>query len=257
MCAIRCIDLSTPMANGAHEPRPPEIYYMDHKEFGAKSAAGWGLKPEELHDGVGSQTEFIKVSTHSATHMDAPLHYGPTVAGKPARPIDQVPLDWCFADGVVLDLRHKRTGDYITVADVEACLKKIGYRIKAGDIVLLWTGTDEKRADPNYTELHPGMSIEATEYLLDRGVRIIGIDAFGYDRPFSFQIPEFKAGDRRALMPCHHILGRRREYLQIEQMANMGKIPKPHGFKIACFPVNVEKASGAWVRPVAIVDDGR
>ena len=58
-------------------------------------------------------------------------------------------------------------------------------------------------------------------------------------------------------MPCHHILGRRREYLQIEQMASMGSIPKPHGFKIACFPINVEKASGAWVRPVAIVDDGK
>ena len=74
MCAMRFIDLSTSMANGANEPRPPDIYYMDHKEFGAKTAAGWGIKPEELHDGVGSQTEFIKVSTHSATHMDAPLH---------------------------------------------------------------------------------------------------------------------------------------------------------------------------------------
>ena len=121
--------------------------------------------------------------------------------------------------------------------------------------MLLWTGTDEHRDSPDYPELHPGMSIPATEYLLDRGVRVIAIDAFGFDRPFSFQVPEFKAGKRESLMPCHHILGRRREYFQIEQITNIGAIPKPHGFKICCFPINVKDASGAWVRPVAIVED--
>ena len=102
--------------------------------------------------------------------------------------------------------------------------------------MLLWTGTDEHRDNPDYPELHPGMSIPATEYLLDRGVRVIAIDAFGFDRPFSFQVPEFKAGKRESLMPCHHILGRQREYFQIEQITNIGAIPKPHGFKNLLFP---------------------
>lgn len=255
MCATRIIDLSTPMMNGSHEPRPPEITYLDHKAFGERWAKSVGLKLEDLHDGLGGAVEFITTSTHSATHMDAPWHYGPEVAGNPARKINEVPLEWCFADGVVLDLRHKKTGEYITWEDIEDCLKNIDYKIKEGDIVLLWTGTDEKRSDPNYSELHPGMSIEATEYLLDRGVRIIGIDAFGFDRPFSVQIPEFKAGNRKALMPCHDILGRQREYIQIEQLANIGHIPEPYGFKIACFPINIQDAGGAWVRTVAIVED--
>ena len=187
--------------------------------------------------------------------MDAPWHYGPTVAGEPSRKIDKVPLEWCYGDGVVLDLRHKKTGDWITEEDIKECLARIDYEVKAGDIVLLWTGTDEHRDSPDYPELHPGMSIPATEYLLDRGVRVIGIDAFGFDRPFSFQVPEFKAGKRESLMPCHHILGRQREYFQIEQITNIGAIPKPHGFKICCFPINVKDASGAWVRPVAIVEE--
>ncbi len=255
MCATRFIDLSTPIMNGSHEPRPPEITYLDHKEFGARSAKSWDIPLEELHDGLGGAAESLVVSTHSATHMDAPWHYGPTVAGEPSRKIDQVPLEWCYGDGVVLDLRHKNTGDWITVDDIEACLKKIGYEVKAGDIVLLSTGTDEKRGDPNYSELHPGMSIEGTEYLLDRGVRVICIDAFGFDRPFSFQIPEFKEGKRESLMPCHHILGRQREYFQIEQITNIGEISRPHGFKMACFPVNIKNASGAWVRPVAMVEE--
>jgi len=255
MCATRLIDLSTTMSNGSHEPRPPQITYLDHKTFGARWAENFGLALEDLNDGMGGAIEFVTVSTHSATHMDAPWHYGPEVAGKPARRIDEVPLEWCYADGVVLDLRHKKTGEYITAADIEACLKRIDYEIKEGDIVLLWTGTDEKRSDPNYSELHPGMSIEATEYLLDRGVRVIGIDAFGFDRPFSVQLPEFKSGNRSALMPCHDILGRRREYIQIEQLANIGRIRRPFGFKVACFPVKIQSASGGWVRAVAIVDD--
>jgi kynurenine formamidase len=241
--------------NGSNEPRPPEITYEDHKAFGERCAKNWGVELEDLHDGIGSAAEFVTVSTHSATHMDAPYHYGPTVAGKPARRIDEVPLEWCYADGVILDLRHKKTGEYITAADIEACLEKIDYRIKEGDIVLLWTGTDENRSDPNYPELHPGMSIEATEYLLDRGVRVLAIDAFGYDRPFSFQIPDLKAGRKEGFMPCHHILGRQREYVHIEQITNLGQVPRPHGFKVACFPINIQQAGGGWARVVAIVED--
>jgi kynurenine formamidase len=251
----RFIDLSTPIMNGSNEPRPPEITYEDHKAFGERCAKNWGVKLEDLHDGIGSAAEFVTVSTHSATHMDAPYHYGPTVAGKPARRIDEVPLEWCFGDGVILDLRHKKTGEYITAADIEACLKKIDYRIKEGDIVLLWTGTDEHRSDPNYPELHPGMSIEATEYLLDRGVRVLAIDAFGYDRPFSFQIPDLKAGRKDEFMPSHHILGRRREYVHIEQITNLGEVPRPHGFKVSCFPINIQNAGGGWCRVVAIVEE--
>ncbi len=36
---------------------------------------------------------------------------------------------------------------------------------------------------------------------------------------------------------------------------NLGQIPRPHGFKLACFPINIKEASGAWVRPVAIVEE--
>ena len=49
--------------------------------------------------------------------------------------------------------------------------------------------------------------------------------------------------------------GRKREYFQIEQVANIGAIPKPHGFKLCCFPINIKNASGAWVRPVAIIEN--
>jgi kynurenine formamidase len=41
----------------------------------------------------------------------------------------------------------------------------------------------------------------------------------------------------------------------MEKMANLDKIPSPHGFKVACFPVNIKSASAGWTRPVAILED--
>ena len=55
-----------------------------------------------------------------------------------------MPLEWCLAPGVVLDLRHKAAGDFITVDDLQAALGHIGYRLQPLDIVLLWTGADQR-----------------------------------------------------------------------------------------------------------------
>jgi kynurenine formamidase len=57
--------------------------------------------------------------------VDAPYHYAPVSEGKPARRIDEVPLDWCFAPGVVLEASHVAPGDEITVSHLEAALEKI------------------------------------------------------------------------------------------------------------------------------------
>ena len=71
--------------------------------------------------------------------MDAPWHYGPTSEGKPARTIDQVPLEWCCGDGVLLDFTHRKKGEVISKDDVVVALEKIDYKLKPGDIVLIRT----------------------------------------------------------------------------------------------------------------------
>src|SRR6185369_1973108 len=88
--------------------------------------------------------EDVHAITHTGTHVDAPYHYGPTAEGKPARRIDEVPLEWCFAPGVVLDMRHKADGEFITPLDLQAALDRIGHRLQPLDIVLLHTGADKR-----------------------------------------------------------------------------------------------------------------
>ncbi len=52
--------------------------------------------------------------------MDAPWHYAPTSEGKPARTIDEVPLDWCYGSGIVLDIRHLDINAAATVVLIAA-----------------------------------------------------------------------------------------------------------------------------------------
>ena len=62
-----------------------------------------GLASGVLSGGLGWAIEEVRAITHTGTHVDAPYHYAPTSEGRPARRIDEVPLEWCFAPGVVLE----------------------------------------------------------------------------------------------------------------------------------------------------------
>ncbi len=251
---VTIIDLSVTIENFATEPWPPEITYWDHREGARNLAHSLGLKADDFPDGLGLAWERVTLITHGGTHLDAPWHFGPRVGDKPAKTIDQIPLEWCYSDGVVLDLRHKKPGESIIADDLKEALAKINYRIKPYDIVLIMTGADKYLEDPNYTNMHPGMSREATLWLGEQGVKIIGIDAYGYDKGFTRMGEEYKAGDKGALWPGH-FAGRECEYCHIEKLVNLDKIPKPYGFKVAVFPVKIARASGGWARPVAIIEE--
>src|SRR5262249_40314775 len=143
---VRLIDLSVPLEdNAVSEPLPARIHYVRHAEEGLQQMQRFfGVKPEDLvvSSGLGWAVEEVQAITHTGTHVDAPYHYGPISEGKPARTIDQVPLEWCFAPGVVLDFRHKAAGEFITVDDLETALQRIDYLLRPLDIVLLQTGAD-------------------------------------------------------------------------------------------------------------------
>jgi len=105
---LQIIDLSVPLEHNApSEPMPAQIQYVKHREEGLRQMRQFfGIPPEDLvySDGAGWAVEQIQAITHTGTHVDAPYHYGETSGGRPAKTIDQVPLEWCFAPGVVLDV---------------------------------------------------------------------------------------------------------------------------------------------------------
>src|SRR5690349_20186308 len=105
---VRLIDLSVPVEhNAAIEPRPAQIHYVEHASEGLRQMEqAFGVRADDLvySGGRGWAVEEIQAITHTGTHVDAPYHYAAVSEGRPARRIDEVPLEWCFAPGVVLDV---------------------------------------------------------------------------------------------------------------------------------------------------------
>jgi kynurenine formamidase len=247
------IDLSAPIDQSP--PDTPEmlrtdIEFQDHAAGAAVVEALFKVPARLLRDGEGWANETLtRLGTHNSTHVDAPWHYNSTIRGERAQTIDELPLDWFLGDGVVLDMTAKADGDAVDVEDVEAELAQVGHELKALDIVLVRTGRDAHYRDPGYMALGPGVTAAATHWLWDRGVRVMGIDAWGWDRPLWMQAQEAIERDAGGIFWAAHQADL--PYCQIERLVNLDRLP-PTGFQVACFPLRIVGAGAAPARVVAI-----
>jgi kynurenine formamidase len=98
------------------------------------------------------------------------------------------------------------------------------------------------------------MSAEATRWLIDRGVKVMGIDSWGWDLPLKIQADRAKAERRDDVFWEAHFVGVDKEYCQIERLTNFSQLP-PHGFTVCAFPLKVKGGSAGPARVVAILDE--
>jgi kynurenine formamidase len=247
------VDLSLPIrSDPAEMPEPlrTEIEYVDHAGGAAQIQALFGVGPELLRDGEGWTTEtFLRFGTHNSTHVDAPWHYNSTIVGERAQAIDELPLDWFFAPGVVIDATDRADGEALSAADVE---ERVPRQLESKDIVVVHSGRDAYADDLDYIARGPGVTAEATRWLFERGVRVMGIDAWSWDAPLHLQAEEAKrTGEAGVFWAAHQV---DLPYAQIERLCNLAELPL-QGFHVACFPLRIEGASAAPARVVAIVPD--
>src|SRR6202167_2503283 len=162
---------------------------LDPKNFGMRTPAGFTkdlqfametLKEHDAPGGAGQIVRGVHMRLHAGSHVDAPEH---NVRG--GTQIHQLPLQTFMGEAIVADLRDKMPGKAITASDLE---KALGGKIKRGDRVLLRTdhnnsydgGTD------TWMKASPYLTIGATEWLIERGVVIVGYDFYhGNDKPVS------------------------------------------------------------------------
>jgi kynurenine formamidase len=210
-----------------------------------------GVPRRLLRDGEGwAVEEFRRLGTHNTTHVDAPWHYNSTIQGRPAQTIDQLPLEWFLAPGVVLDFTAKEDGDPVQVDELQAELSRIGHELREREIVLVRTGRDAHLEAPDYVVRGPGVTAEATRWLFEEGVRVMGIDAWGWDAPLNLQAERAREGDEPGVFWAAHQADL--PYCQIERLANLHALPAD-GFEVACFPLRIVGASAGPARVVAIV----
>lgn len=184
----------------------------------------------------------VTVSDHAGTHIDALKHMGNEHTPGP----EEIPLEYCFGDGVVLDFRHLDFGAAITVSDMREALAKIDYTLKARDIVLIRTGASDYNDQDRYLTDHVGMTAEATKWLIDQDCKVMGTDAPTFDPPVwaMFETKKFWLAHKVMMTD---------PYWHIENLTNLGDLP-PHGFQLSVFPVKWVGTTGAPVRAVGILD---
>ena len=177
----------------------------------------------------GVNKEIVEISTHTGTHCDAPYHFfddGST--------IDQIPLGTYVGPATIVDLRGKTAGAPIEPDD----LRPAATSIEPGDIVLLNTGWGHKRAlTPEFLREWPYLSGPGAEYLLERGVKGVGIDAVslgGYDDPA-------KAN------PAHQALLGAGKFI-VEELYIPDAVMDGKKRLFCAAPVKLRGCGGAWTR---------
>lgn len=161
----------------------------------------------------------LAIGMHTGTHIDAPMHQ--TEGGKY---INEYGLDIFCGTAKVLDV----TGEpVITFRD------SFDGRIQKNDIVLFYTGHDEKYGTDGYFTDHPALDMNMVEFLVEKNVRLIGLDMPSPDHdPF----------------PVHRKL-LENDILIIENLRNLKEL-RNMAIRLYAFPLNI-RADASIVRVVA------
>jgi kynurenine formamidase len=119
-----------------------DVSYSDHQAGAREFQDAFGIPPRLFRNGEGPAGERLSIGTHAGTHLDAPYHYNSVIGGQPSPTIDELPLEWFFGPGVVVDAHEKPDGDAVTAEEMEHGIRAAGHELAAGDIVLVHTGRD-------------------------------------------------------------------------------------------------------------------
>lgn len=224
---MKMIDLSTELRDGM--PKPPSAPRVEMRYILSHSAQ------EEAQKGFTNKMEQFTITTHVATHIDAPSHFSMN-----GRNIDDYPVDFFYmVPTVMLDIERDTYGA-ICAADIMEAEQKCG-AVREGDMVIINTGSYRRYEEPDY-EKSPYLTEDAAEYLAAKRVVMVAIDSFTVDDP------------RKKEKPAHVVLLCRNAIPVIECVVNLGQVPV-HRFKTICMPLKVKEGSGAYTRMVAVLDE--
>jgi kynurenine formamidase len=234
----------------------PEItYYSPAREGREIMMRIYGCPAEDLPDGEGYGSELITdMTTHCGTHVDAPLHSGRTIEGRPARTMSDIGLAELYRPGLVLDVRPWISPDEgIAVEVLEQAIAATGQEIVDGQAVLIRTGQERYANDEPDFYHYPGMTGDGTRFLTGLGATVLGTDALAWDRPTPVMVDAYhRTGDRREIWDGHFAI-RDREAFIVQKLVNLGELPLS-GFMVGFFPLNLPGTSAAPCRAVAFLD---
>jgi arylformamidase len=204
----RIYDISTPVRNGGVVyPGNPEIQ----------------IQPQQaIARGAGANVSSVAFGSHTGTHVDAVKHFfddGQTV--------DQIPLARLIGPAILLAF----SDDLMSVGAADLAQHDIGSHTR----VLLRTRNSSFLDRPEFVKDYTYLAPDGAEYLVERGVELVGIDYLS--------IEQFHSGHHRT----HRALLERGvvivEGLDLRE-------PPAGEYELVCLPLRLSGLDGAPARAV-------
>jgi len=174
---------------------------------------------ESIYAGERNRVTTLRLTTHTGTHVDAPYHFvetGPTV--------DQLDLDILIGPAAVYDFRGRTaiTAEMLAQAGVGSASR-----------ALLRTDNSQWIRTGPLPDVSAHLTEDAARYLIDKGIRLVGIDGLTVDAPDT-------AVAHAALLRAGVIILETLDLSQVE----------PGDYELTCLPLRIAGADGASARAV-------
>ena len=193
------------------------------------------------YDADGCYARELEVPEHAGTHFDAPVHFD-----RDGSPVDAIGIEALVCPAVKLDVRGSVGGDPAATIDAAAirALEDRDGPIPDGSAVLVHTGWDAYWQDPGMylgepDLAFPGLTRDAAELLVERGVAGLGIDTLSVDAGDSTDLPV-----HNTILPAG--------IWQLEGLIELERVPA-RGAWLVTAPVRLVAGSGAPARVFAIL----
>ncbi len=255
-------DLAQPMFRGMPQsPNHPPFQLALQRRHGDYVRA----------DGSSAANEIIVTGGHVGTHVDAfahvshqgLLHGGIEAASVQSHEgfselgIDTFPP--YVGRAVLLDVTAVHgvdvlpAGAPVTGADLQAAADKAGVTVQPGDAVLIGTGWsrrwDDRAAFVGGEHGAPGPDESAAGWCVEHGVRLAGAETIAFE--------QIKPGAGHALLPVHRMFLVEHGISIVETMRLWPLLDAgATEFGLVLAPLKVVGATGAPVRPLALVPSG-
>ncbi len=122
----------------------------------------------------------IGMSGHAGTHVEAPLH-----AVENGAAVGEVPVEQFFGEAAILDLSDVPWSVPVERPRLEQAASQAG-GIRADDIVFIYFGWDRRAATEGGGPPYP--TPDALQWLVDSGIKLLGIDSPGLEVPGSREL---------------------------------------------------------------------
>lgn len=205
---MRLYDISVPLQSGG-------VVYPGNPEIRIDLTS-------DMSKGASSNVSTLSFGSHSGTHVDAPLHM---VHG--GAPVDTLPLEVLVGPAFLVAVP-----DDVMVVDAEM-LRRAG--IEGHERVLVRTRNSRFVTQPGFVRDYTYIAPDAAEYLVECGVRLIGVDYYS--------IEQYHSGHHRTHLT---LLGKGVVIVEGLDLS----APPPGEYDLCCLPLRLAGVDGAPARAI-------